>query len=173
MGNVRPGGLELKITCSKEAIDCPLGPRDLQSTTWYLNNTGLRTWDHFPVVVRIDGKELGAKKCKKGFAGWTPKSEDERTHALPGQGRRTRITVDRVLRARRKMTKNKANSPADCLVTEMLQWRPCTRSRTGSTSDSKGSACRRGVGNSTIGFPRETRCQVRERDYMDSVRSRF
>ena len=37
------------------------------------------------------------------------------------QGRRIRITIDRVLRARGKMMKNKANGPADCLVTEMLQ----------------------------------------------------
>ena len=34
------------------------------------------------------------------------------------------IDVDRVLRARRKMLWNKANGPADCLVTEMLQCLP-------------------------------------------------
>ena len=39
----------------------------------------------------------------------------------PLSGIRTRITIDRVLRARGKMMKNKANGPADCLVTEMLQ----------------------------------------------------
>ena len=31
------------------------------------------------------------------------------------QGRRVTITVDRVLRARGKMLRNKANGPADCL----------------------------------------------------------
>ena len=36
------------------------------------------------------------------------------------QGRHVQITVDRVLRARGKMMKNKANGPADCLVTECL-----------------------------------------------------
>ena len=36
-------------------------------------------------------------------------------------------TVDRVLRARKKMMKNKANGPADCLVTVMLQ---CLRTET-------------------------------------------
>ena len=37
------------------------------------------------------------------------------------QGRRIQITVDRVLRARGKMMRNKANGPPGCLVTEMLQ----------------------------------------------------
>ena len=36
------------------------------------------------------------------------------------QGRRATITVDKVLRARGKMLRNKANGPADCLATEML-----------------------------------------------------
>ena len=43
------------------------------------------------------------------------------------QGRRIQITVDRVLGARGKMMKNQANWPADCLVTEMLQWLPTQR----------------------------------------------
>ena len=37
------------------------------------------------------------------------------------QGQHLQITVDRVLPARRKMMKNKANGPADCLVTAMIQ----------------------------------------------------
>ena len=40
------------------------------------------------------------------------------------QGRRIQITADWVLRARGKMRKNKANGPADCLVTAMLQCLP-------------------------------------------------
>ena len=40
------------------------------------------------------------------------------------RGRRIQITADRVLRARGKMMKNKANGPADCLVTEMPQCLP-------------------------------------------------
>ena len=36
------------------------------------------------------------------------------------QGRHIQITVDRVLRARGEMMKNKADEPVDCLVTEML-----------------------------------------------------
>ena len=55
-----------------------MGLRDLQSRTWSLNKTRMRTWDHFPVVVKIDGRELRVKKGKKGWAGWVPKSEDER-----------------------------------------------------------------------------------------------
>ena len=37
----------------------------------------LRTWDHFPVVVKIDGKESKGKKGKKGLAGWIPKTEND------------------------------------------------------------------------------------------------
>ena len=66
------------------AIDNIMGPRDLQFTTWYLNKTRLRTWDHFPVVVKIDGKELRVKRRKKGWAGWIPKSRSCR------RGRRER-----------------------------------------------------------------------------------
>ena len=40
------------------------------------------------------------------------------------QGTRRQITAERVLRARGKMMKNKANGLADCLVTEMLQCLP-------------------------------------------------
>ena len=50
------------------------------------------------------------------------------------KGRHIQISVDRVLSARAKMMKNKANGPADCLVKEMLQ---CTRSRTSSRSGSR------------------------------------
>ena len=39
-------------------------------------------------------------------------------------GRKVEITVDRALRARGKMIKNKANGPVDCWVTEMLQELP-------------------------------------------------
>ena len=34
------------------------------------------------------------------------------------------ITVDKVLRARGKMLRSKANGPAECLLTEMLQCLP-------------------------------------------------
>ena len=44
--------------------------------------------------------------------------------AWPFRERRVTITVDKVLRARGKMLRNKANSPADCLVTEMLRCLP-------------------------------------------------
>ena len=48
----------------KKHIDCVTGPRDLQSATWYLNKTRLRTWDHFSVVVRVNGKKVRVKKGK-------------------------------------------------------------------------------------------------------------
>ena len=40
------------------------------------------------------------------------------------QGRRVTITVDKFLRARGNMLRNRANRPADCLVTEMVQGLP-------------------------------------------------
>ena len=43
-----------------------MGPRYLVSTTWYLNKTRIRSWDHFPVVVKIDGRVMRVKKEKKG-----------------------------------------------------------------------------------------------------------
>ena len=46
--------------------------------TWYLNKVRLRTWDHFPVVVKIEGRDLRAKKGAKGWAGWIPNSEVEK-----------------------------------------------------------------------------------------------
>ena len=54
-----------------------LGPRNLPSETWYLNQVWIRTWDHFPVITRVEGQELITKKCVKGWAGWTPVSEGE------------------------------------------------------------------------------------------------
>ena len=38
----------------------------------------MRTWNHFPKVVKTDAKELKVKKEKKGWAGWIPKSDEER-----------------------------------------------------------------------------------------------
>ena len=53
-----------------------MGPRDLVVKTWYLNKTRICTWDHFPVVVKIEGREMRVRKGKKGWACWTPVSED-------------------------------------------------------------------------------------------------
>ena len=61
----------------KKQLDYIMGPRDLVSTTWYLNKTRIRTWDHCPGVVKIDGREMRVKKGKKRWTGWTPFSEDE------------------------------------------------------------------------------------------------
>ena len=61
----------------RKHIDSIMGPRDLQSATWYLNKTGLRTWDHVPVVLTIDGRELMVKKGTKGWAWWIPKYEEK------------------------------------------------------------------------------------------------
>ena len=50
----------------KKQLDYVMGPRHLVSTTWYLNKTRIRTWDHFPVVVKIEGREMRVRKGKKG-----------------------------------------------------------------------------------------------------------
>ena len=74
-------------------------------------------------------------------------------------GKEVQITVDRVLRARPKMMKNKANGPSDCWVADMLQELPMEsvyeiapwfekRSRRMSSPS--------GMGNSTFGIPQET-----------------
>ena len=39
--------------------------RDLQFKTWYLNKARLRNWDHCPVAVIIEGKELRGMKGEK------------------------------------------------------------------------------------------------------------
>ena len=44
--------------------------------------------------------------------------------AVALQGRQVQITVNRVLRARGKMSRGKSNGPADCLVVEMLSRLP-------------------------------------------------
>ena len=52
-----------------------MGPKDIRSTTWYLNQVMLRIGDHFPVFTRIEGRDLKTKKRVKGWAWWTPVSE--------------------------------------------------------------------------------------------------
>ena len=61
----------------KKQLDYIMGPRDVRASTWYLNKTRIRTWDHFPVVVKIQGKEVKMKKGKKSWTGWTPMSSTE------------------------------------------------------------------------------------------------
>ena len=39
-----------------------MGSKDLRSTTWYLNRVSFRTWDHFPVITKIEGSELKTKR---------------------------------------------------------------------------------------------------------------
>ena len=47
-----------------------MGPRDAIASTWYLNTVRIRTWDHFPVVVKFEGREMKFQKRKKaGQAG--------------------------------------------------------------------------------------------------------
>ena len=36
------------------------------------------SWDHYPVAVRIEGRELREVKGRTGWAGWLPNEEDER-----------------------------------------------------------------------------------------------
>ena len=62
----------------KKQLDHIMGPKYIRSTTWYLHQVRLRTWDHFPVITRIEGPELKTKKRVKGWARWTPVSEAEK-----------------------------------------------------------------------------------------------
>ena len=57
----------------KKHLDYFLEPR----TTWDLNKTRIRTWDHSAVVVKIEEREMRVRKRKKGWTGWTPVSVDE------------------------------------------------------------------------------------------------
>ena len=50
----------------KKQLDDIMGPRDLHSTTKYLNKVRLRSWDHFLVMVRIDGKDQRKMKRMGG-----------------------------------------------------------------------------------------------------------
>ena len=57
-------------------------------------------------------------------AGWIRRQRVSGDLRVALQGRLIQITVDGVLRARGKLMRNKANGPADCLVTEMLRCSP-------------------------------------------------
>ena len=46
----------------KKQLDYIMGTKDICSTTWYLNKARLRTWDHFFVTTKIEGRELGMEK---------------------------------------------------------------------------------------------------------------
>ena len=42
----------------KKQLDYIIGPRDVCASTSFFSTTRIRTWDHFPVVVKIEGKEV-------------------------------------------------------------------------------------------------------------------
>ena len=54
-----------------------MGPKNLRSVTGCLNQVRIRTLDHFPVITRVEGREIRTKKRVKGWAGWTPVSQGE------------------------------------------------------------------------------------------------
>ena len=49
----------------KKQLDYIMEPRHLVSTTLYLNKTRVLPWDHLPVVVKIEGREMTVRKRKK------------------------------------------------------------------------------------------------------------
>ena len=99
------------------------------------HRTKLRTCDHFPVVVRIDGKDSRTTmQMRQSGCAW--------------QGRRVHITIGRVLRARLEMMKNKEDGPSDCLA----PWSPCTRSPIGFTRGSRESAELQRLGGSYVQY---------------------
>ena len=56
----------------KKQLDYILGPRNLRSETWYLNQVRIRT-----LITRVEGQEIRTKKRVKRWAGWTPVSEGD------------------------------------------------------------------------------------------------
>ena len=62
----------------KKQLDYVMGPKDTRSMTWYLNQVRFRTWDHCPVITKIEGREFKIKRRVKSWAGWAPVSEAEK-----------------------------------------------------------------------------------------------
>ena len=54
---------------AQQHLDYIMGPKDIRSTTWYLNKVRLRTWDHFQVITRIEGREPRTKKGSQRMGG--------------------------------------------------------------------------------------------------------
>ena len=63
---------------SEEADRLHHGSRDLKCKTWYLNKARLSAWDLYPVLVKIEEKEMKIVQGKKGWAGWISRTEEER-----------------------------------------------------------------------------------------------
>ena len=51
----------------KKQLDYITGPKDIRPKTWYLNRVRLRTWDHHPVITKIEGREL---RTNRGVIVW-------------------------------------------------------------------------------------------------------
>ena len=49
-----------------------MGPKDIRSTIWHLIRARFRTWVHFPVITKIEGREFKTKRPVYGWAGWAP-----------------------------------------------------------------------------------------------------
>ena len=62
----------------KKQLDNVMGPKDLRSTTWYLNRARFRTWDHFLAITKVEGRDFKTKRRVKGWVGWAPVSEVEK-----------------------------------------------------------------------------------------------
>ena len=68
----------LGVSGLKKQLDYIMGPKDICSTTWYLNKVRLRTRDHFPMISRVEEHELRTKIGVKEWAGWISESEVEK-----------------------------------------------------------------------------------------------
>ena len=44
-----------------------------------MHEVRLRSWDHFPVITKIEERALRTKKGVKGWAVWAPKSQAEKS----------------------------------------------------------------------------------------------
>ena len=104
-----------------EAATC----RDLVTKLW-INGRASEDRDEWTEEVRVHCEKCYDDKMETSEV-QAERIRHQRSRAdslAVHQGRHFQITVDRVLRAWGKMMKNKANGPADCLVTEMLQCLP-------------------------------------------------
>ena len=81
----------------KKRLDVFMSPKDLHCTNWYLNQARIRTWDHFPVIIKVEGREIRTKRRVKGWAGRAPVSDAEKALCAPA------VTTAMTFRVRLKM----------------------------------------------------------------------
>ena len=57
----------------KKQLDCIMGPKDILSTIWYLNQVRICTWDHFPVITKVEERQIRTDACVRSGEGQVPR----------------------------------------------------------------------------------------------------